>query len=375
MSSTLCTLILTQINDVHAAAVQLALERAGDRVSVVFCGDFPTQLHGSIFVDQPDRARRGVVLRDPDQVVDDSDLDVVWLRRLARPQLPDGMHPGDRQIASDECEAFERDLYRHLAPGAFWINPIQGARLANMKLAQLKAASAAGLRIPETLASNDPREIRSFLEAHPGAAIHKTFLPAVWEDGDNVTLAFTSKVGPQDLPDDGILRLAPGIFQERIAKAYELRLTLFGATCIGAKLRSNEHADAAIDWRAAGVQVPVEPYETPAALRQQCAALMAQLGIVSGCVDLIVTPDGDIVFLEINQAGQWLWLEECCPELTLLDAFVDFLHEGPAFQYRPRGDRLHYGDVRGAALAMLERQRQLHVQHSTWHAVADSVSP
>lgn len=375
MPTTPRILILTQINDVHTAAVQLALERMGERASLVFSGDFPTQLRGSVFIGQARHAQRGVVLRDRDQAICGSDVDVVWLRRPTRPRLPDDMHPGDRQIAIDECAAFERDFYRQLAPDAFWINPVNGARLANMKLAQLKCASAVGLRIPETLASNDPQEIRSFLGRHRGSAIHKTFLPSVWEDGDNVTLAFTSKVSPQDLPGDDILGLVPGIFQEQIAKSYELRLTLFGGTCIGAKLRSNEHADAAVDWRAAGAQVPVEPYETSARLQQQCFALMAQLGIVSGCVDLIVTPDGDIVFLEINQAGQWLWLEERCPELTLLDAFVDFLHDGPAFQYKPRGERLHYGDLRGAALAMLESERQLHVQHSTWHAVTDSVSP
>ena len=375
MPSTLRTLILTQIDDVHAAAVQLALERRGERASLVFCGDFPTQLRGSILIDRAGHAPRGAILRDRDQAICGDDVDVVWLRRPTRPRLPDDMHPGDREIATSECEAFERDFYRQLAPDAFWINPLEGARLANRKLTQLRCAAAAGLRVPETLASNDPQEIRSFLDRHRGSTIHKTFLPAVWEDGDNVTLAFTSKVGSQDLPGDDVLGLAPGIFQEHIPKSYELRLTLFGATCIGAKLRSNEHADATTDWRAAGVQVPVEPYEVGPELQQQCFAVLAQLGIVSGCVDLIVTPDGDAVFLEINQAGQWLWLEECCPELTLLDAFVDFLHDGPGFQYRPRGERLRYLDLRPAAVAMLERQRRLHVPHSTWRAAADAAAP
>jgi glutathione synthase/RimK-type ligase-like ATP-grasp enzyme len=372
MPSTPRILILTQINDVHAAAVMLALDRRGAGASVILCGDFPTRLSGSIFIPGPGQARDGAVLCEGDRDIVNSDADVVWYRRPTRPRLPDDMHPGDRQIAIDECEAFERDLYDVLAPSAFWINTPSGARQANRKISQLKHASAAGFRVPATLASNDPKEIRCFLERHRGSAIHKTFLPNIWEDGDNVTLAFTSKVGLQDLPRDDILRLAPGIYQELIPKSYELRLTLFGATCMGAKLRSSEHADAAVDWRAAGVQVPVEPYEVPLALQRQCFALMAQLGIVSGCADLIVTPDGEPVFLEINQAGQWLWLEECCPELTLLDAFVDFLHEGPAFAYRPRSERLRYKDFRAAALALLETQLRSHVQHSTWSTAADS---
>src|SRR4051812_3408814 len=233
MPSTPRILILTQINDVHAAAVELALERRGAGASLVLCGDFPTRLSGSICLGQ---ARGRAVLCDGERDICDGDVDVVWYRRPARPQLPDDMHPGDRQIAIDECEAFERDLYGLLAPKAFWINSPPGARQANMKIAQLEHASAAGFRVPETLASNDPKEIRSFVERHRGSAIHKTFLPNVWEDGDNVALAFTSGVGLQDLPRDEILRLAPGIYQALIPKSYELRLTLFGATCIGAKL-------------------------------------------------------------------------------------------------------------------------------------------
>jgi len=313
-------------------------------------------------------------MRDRDEIIRGCDADVVWLRRPTKPSLPDDMHPGDRQIAADECAMFNRDFYQQLAPNAFWVNPINGARLANMKIAQLKCASALGLRIPETLASNDPQEIRSFLDLHRNAAIHKTFLPAVWEDGDNTTLCFTSQVGIADLPDDDVLGLAPAIFQEQITKSYELRLTLFGATCIGAKLRSNEHPDAKLDWRAGGNQVPVEPYDVPRELQQQCFALLAKLGIVSGCVDLIVTPDGDTVFLEINQAGQWLWLEEYCPQLTLLDAFVDFLHEGPGFEYKPCGERLHYRDFRDAALSMIEVEQDAHVQHRTWHAASDAAT-
>lgn len=355
-------LILSQIKDVHATTVKLALERGGERPTMVFTGDYPSRLRRSLRLGGGGFALRG------------HDADVVWLRRPARPSLPDDMHPGDRQIAADECAMFNRDFYHQLAPGAFWVNPLDGARRANMKVTQLRCASELGLRIPETLASNDPQEIRAFLDEHRDAAIHKTFLPAVWEDGDDTTLCFTSKVSVGDLPDDDVLGLVPAIFQQQIPKAYELRLTLFGATCIAAKLRSTEHPDAQLDWRAGGNQVPVEPYDVPRELQQQCFGLLAKLGIVSGCMDLIVTPDGEVVFLEINQAGQWLWLEESCPELTLLDAFVDFLHEGPEFAYKPQGERLHYRDFRAAALAMIEREQDAHVQHRTWHVASDSAA-
>jgi hypothetical protein len=46
--------------------------------------------------------------------------------------------------------------------------------------------------------------------------------------------------------------------------------------------------------------------ETEAKLR----LLMSRLGLVYGAIDLRRTPDDAEVFLEINPAGQWLFVEE-----------------------------------------------------------------
>jgi glutathione synthase/RimK-type ligase-like ATP-grasp enzyme len=34
------------------------------------------------------------------------------------------------------------------------------------------------------------------------------------------------------------------------------------------------------------------------------------LGLVYAAIDLRLTPDGDHVFLEVNPAGQWLFIEQ-----------------------------------------------------------------
>ena len=36
---------------------------------------------------------------------------------------------------------------------------------------------------------------------------------------------------------------------------------------------------------------------------------MTRLGLVYGALDFIVDPDGCHIFLEINQAGEWGWLQ------------------------------------------------------------------
>jgi D-alanine-D-alanine ligase-like ATP-grasp enzyme len=38
--------------------------------------------------------------------------------------------------------------------------------------------------------------------------------------------------------------------------------------------------------------------------------LMRSFGINFASIDMIVTPEGEFVFLDLNPNGQWLWLEE-----------------------------------------------------------------
>jgi hypothetical protein len=365
-------LILTQLDDIHAAAVALGAEATGAHVTTLLCGDFPRLQAASVTIG---RARCDAEIVDGGGVVRGRALDAVWYRRPTRPRLPESMHPGDLLIAEQECAAFVQGLHDVLAPEAVWVNPPAGARAAGSKLRQLELADAIGLRVPETLASNDPHAIRAFLRRHEGPVIYKTFRPALWESGDHVAYAFTAPVTVDELPDDEVLRLTPGIFQPLVPKAYELRLTMMGRTCIGARLRSQEHAEAGLDWRAGGIEVPVEPYAVDLELQRRCRELMQRLGIVFGCLDFVVTPDGEPIFLEVNEAGQWLWLEECCPELPLLDAFVALLATGPTLAYLPAPGRLRFEDVRADALALLDAQRARHVAHSTWPVAPDHALP
>ena len=47
----------------------------------------------------------------------------------------------------------------------------------------------------------------------------------------------------------------------------------------------------------------------PDAVTSALRAMMARLGLVYGAVDLRRRPDGEYVFLEINPAGQFLYIE------------------------------------------------------------------
>ncbi len=318
-------LIPTEPDDVHAIFVKLALERMGHQVTLLFTADQPTRLRNSIYIDTKRYYWRS---DDRHTTVVENDYDVVWWRRARKPHLPkDVVHPDDYQFVVRENALFYESFTHTLAPHAWWVNTKESANRANFKLLQLKLAQECGLHIPVTLCSNDPKDIRLFLLNHElDGVVYKPLCPNFWFEDNCIKIAYTARIGFLDLPTNQVLQHAPGIFQKEVKKKYELRVTCFGRHLVAAKLNSQEHSDGLIDWRAIRKgKLEIEPYELPSALQDKIRALMYRLGIVFGSFDFVVTPEGEYVFLEVNEQGQFLWIEEYNPDFKMLDLFVHFL--------------------------------------------------
>jgi hypothetical protein len=91
-----------------------------------------------------------------------------------------------------------------------------------------------------------------------------------------------------------------------------------------------------------------------------CRDLLTRLGLVFGCLDLIVTPDGRYVFLEINQMGQFLFIERWTG-LPLLDTFAELLLQGrPDYRWPPSHGVVHYADVVDRARAHGQELSRMH---------------
>gem|GEM_PF-5867427 len=61
--------------------------------------------------------------------------------------------------------------------------------------------------------------------------------------------------------------------------------------------------------------------------RERLLRLVERLGLVTASVDLLRDRDGELLFLEVNEQGQWLFIEAAMPHLPVLNAFANFLLE------------------------------------------------
>jgi glutathione synthase/RimK-type ligase-like ATP-grasp enzyme len=309
-------LVVSGHGDLHVAALVWAAEAYGTQ-GMIWSPAPPTGAPGfARFEDgtPPDYrfgARGGAVTP--------SSVDAVWMRRSSRPNFPQSFSEGDRKAARNELIAFQGGLYELLPRDVLWANPIAARDAANFKIAQLAAAQAVGLSVPATIVTNDAGEARRFVAAcAQGGAIYKPFLTYQWHGTERVSYAVTTLVDEADLDDPAQLLWSPGIFQRLVPKACELRVSVFGRTCVSARLFDQD----AIDWRTG--EMKVEPYVLPAPIEEKVHALMDRLGLTMGMIDFIVTPDGEHVFLEVNEQGQFLWVEDMCPEIGVLDVCARF---------------------------------------------------
>jgi glutathione synthase/RimK-type ligase-like ATP-grasp enzyme len=319
-------LITTEPNDIHAIHVKLALENKGHRCVLWFIADMPTQQFNSIYCSNDnDYWLTESNTQDTIKITDDA-FDVVWWRRPRRPYIPTTHYQHDLDFIKKENSLFYDSISVNIAKNAWWINPSHAIKYANSKIYQLKLAYKCGFKIPATLISNSPKLIKEFLIKYQRKVIYKPFQAHHWLEGDCLKFSYTNKIDLDNLPCDQLLQIVPGIYQQQLIKKYELRITCFGDHLVAIKIASQQHLKGLNDWRVIpSNELLIEPYRLSQSIEKKIRLFMRQLDIVFGCFDIVVDVDDDIYFLEVNQQGQFLWIEDCLPEIKMLDKFVKFI--------------------------------------------------
>src|SRR6185295_3558800 len=138
---------------------------------------------------------------------------------------------------------------------------------------------------------------------------------------------YTNRVREEDLASAEALRHCPMVFQELIPKAYELRVACVAGEVFAGALDASGTSRGHTDWRrAAPEECRWQKAQLPTEVASGLQALMSELGLVFGAVDLICTPEGEHVFLEVNPGGEWGMLERDLG-LTISEAIAAALLE------------------------------------------------
>jgi len=314
-------LLLTHSGDYYTVdRVADALARRGAKTFRFDTDRFPREVRLAAQLS----GARNYIVEDGAATCDAAAVRAVWARKIWLPELDENLDPKFRQMCLHESVAALRGFLDGLH-AAHWVNERGREDEAGNKLLQLRLAQDAGLQIPRTLLTNDARRAREFFRDNGGALVAKLLMPlSVGMDADSA-FVYTNEVGAGDLEDAGGLRHSPMVFQERIAKSLELRVVYVAGKFFAGALDASRTVRGQTDWRrAAPGECRWRRDDIPPELKAQLTILMRRLQLVYGAIDIIRTPEGRHVFLEVNPGGEWGMLERDL-DLPISEAIADAL--------------------------------------------------
>ena len=218
----------------------------------------------------------------------------IWLRQvqLERDKLKQFLH----YIFSIKCSlgSFNKETYHN-------------------KLITLLSAMKLGLSIPPTLVTSQKVELIDF------KVIHRDIIAKSVDNMFEMEMnnSFQS-IGTQIVTEAQIGKLGdtffPILVQRKIEKAFELRVFFMKDKFYPMAIFSQNDEKTQLDYRNYNREKPNRniPYLLPTDIQEKLQLLMGKLDLDSGSIDMIVTPEGQYVFLEVNPTGQFGWVSENC---------------------------------------------------------------
>lgn len=292
MTSKSSPVIIGDRSDIH---VQAVLERVGS---------------DALVIDASSLSRTRYVLRDGQleievrgrtHLIDGNLPSRGWIRRLA----PPSWHAG---VVLESHDAAVQSAWLALVAaivrvcGVRWLTPIEPLVASENKMVQLAAANAGGIATASTLVTNDAVVAAAELGDQ---LVLKPLGPSHYIDAADACVIFASKV-PATSPVLGALGGAPFIVQEPLAARQHLRVVTVEDSVWGAGI---DATDLPMDWRQdrAAHRSFVE-VELDEAVATGARAVSERLGLGYSSQDWLVCADGRFVLLDVNPAGQWLFL-------------------------------------------------------------------
>lgn len=307
-------LIASQRDDVHAVSVRSAILKNGFSDCFLIETDRISGFE-ALSLDISRNGAGGKVRAAEGRCIPLNDARVLWMRRFSPNQR---RHAGQKEDESQEL--IDNDCSGAISATldicfrGKWISDPDATIKASNKVYQLNVARQCGFRVPDTLITQDRVEVIRFFELHDGKAIVK---PVV---GMASRFLLTRSLEHPERIHEESYRTCPAIYQEYIPGTRHIRLNCFGDRSYAACIEAMD-----IDWRP-DLNVRMRPWPVPDHVHVTVRKVLDKLGLAMGVIDIKEDPDSELVWLEVNPQGQFLFLEPLTG-LKLTDHFAEFLIE------------------------------------------------
>jgi len=244
--------------------------------------------------------------KNKDKLVNHNNIGGIYYRRPVLPYL--------------NVKGINNDLLKQLQNEAYdlydnFINSIETKYLntkynilkAENKLLQMKIAESIGFSVPKTIITNNKNALNIFMDKSKKYCIKPLYLGFFELNGKNF-IPYTAII---EKTDYDLITNFPALIQEYIDKKYEIRVTCVGDKIFPVKILSQSNNNTIIDWRVDNCSaVDYKKMTINKSMKTMCLNLLSQFNLNFACIDLIISKNNKVYFLDLNPNGQWAWLDE-----------------------------------------------------------------
>ncbi|WP_331720768.1 ATP-grasp ribosomal peptide maturase (plasmid) [Streptomyces sp. NBC_01136] len=312
-------LIIAAADDWPTDRVVTELTARGAEVFRMDTADFPQRLSLGARIDQA-QGWTGELATDH-RTVDLARVGAVYYRAPGSFQFPDGMTEPEERFAAAQARAGLGGVLSSLR--CRWVNHPTAMARAEYKPVQLHTARTCGLRIPPTMITSRPDDVRAFAADVAGDIVCKPVASPVLIENGGLKSVYTHRLRPCDLDDLRGISTTAHLFQAWVSKDYEVRVTFVGGRMFAAAIHAGSDA-AHEDWRSDYGSLTYTTTRIPEPVTEGMIRLMGALNLRYGAADFVVDPEGRWWFLEVNPCGQWDWIQGATG-LPIVEAIADDL--------------------------------------------------
>jgi hypothetical protein len=242
-----------------------------------------------------------------------NEFKTLWWRRPYTPQIvADAARSHDERTLINSAARLHLEGLVRAAFKGLCVNDPAAAQLAEHKIVQVQAAQSVGMPVPPTLFTNDYAHLLEFFEAMDEDVVVKSHFNSA--DLQIKTTRLTREL----IKNEASIRVAPSIYQKFVRGEEHFRVVALRDRYQAVRFISTE-VDSRID-----LSQKARPYILESDVQRKISALLHELGLQFGVVDLKRDTSGTFYFLEVNQQGQFAFLDAVAGT-TCMAMFTEFL--------------------------------------------------
>lgn len=281
-------LIIAEDNydDMSVALFKVLKEKSAD-VRIIKQSNLPSEYNITLFV--KDKKLSGELIAD-NEIIQIRDINAIYTRlgvcglNKKLPKAVKNQIEIERQICTNM-------MFEHI--DAMVINRTKSQFFNSSKLFQSFIIKNYGFRIPDSIVSNNPNEVRAFIDVHK-EIIYKSA---------SSERSKVQKIMPSDIEKLDLLRSCPHLFQQHI-DGCDIRVHALATGEVFACEIKSETSDYRYDSKR-----NINIINLPDKIKKACIKMTLDMGLYLSGIDLRRTKDGNYYCFEVNPSPAFTWYE------------------------------------------------------------------